>query len=172
MTTKKQITAAKQNIKKAQTVWKSMTTRQRALAQPQGSDRKKPGSTGRGKFYRIEVRPKDQFTSFKTHDVGEKGRLERIAGRRQSGSWATVTWLIGKDAAYVSGAHQLVITDPGAQTVLKSIQEPIEYVRGDIFRAKPRKNIAEKDKPTPAQKKAWSENIAKAQQARASKRKV
>jgi len=89
MATKKQIAAAKKNIKKAQAAWKAMTPRQRALAQPEGRKRKKPGSTGKGNYFHIEVRPKNQFTSFKTHDVGESGGLQRITGRRSSGSWAT-----------------------------------------------------------------------------------
>ena len=58
MATKKQTTAAKKNVKKAQRAWKSMTPRQRAIAQPQGKSRKKPGTGGQGKFYRIEVRSK------------------------------------------------------------------------------------------------------------------
>lgn len=169
MATSKEILAAKTNIKKAQTVWKEMTPRQRALAQPEGRNRKKPGSTGKGKYFRIEVRPKSQFTSFKTHDVGSPGGLQRIAGRRSSGSWATAAWLVSKEDAQVTKAKELVITDAGAKTVLKSIQEPIEYVKGDIFKAKPRKNVPEKDKPTPAQKSAYAANIKKAQQARRKK---
>jgi len=165
MATKKQIDAAKKNIKKAQAVWKTMTRRQRALAQPEGRKRQKPGSTGKGEYFRIEVRPKSQFTSFKTHDVGEPGGLQRITGRRSSGSWATVAWLIEKTDAHMTRDKQLIVTDRSAKTVLKSIREPIVHVKGDIFKAKPRKNVAEKDKPTSAQKRAYVANIKKAQRA-------
>ena len=48
MATKKQKTAAKKNIKKAQAKWKGMTKRQHTLAQPQGRGRTKPGATGKG----------------------------------------------------------------------------------------------------------------------------
>ena len=48
MATKKQIEAAKKNIKKAQKAWKEMSHRQRALAQPQGRKRAKVGGTRRG----------------------------------------------------------------------------------------------------------------------------
>jgi len=171
MATTKQIAAAKKNIKKAQAAWKAMTPRQRALAQPQGRGRKKPGSTGKGKFYRIEVRPKSQFTSFRVQDVGEKGGLERVAGHRPSGSWATAAWLVSKDDAHVTKANKLVITDESAKTVLKSIRGPVEHVKGDIFKAKPRKNVPEKDKPTPAMRRAQAVNIKKAQQARRKKNK-
>ena len=166
MATKKQIAAAKQNVQKAQAAWQAMAPRQRALAQPEGRKRKKPGSTGKGKYFRIEVRPKYQFTSFKNHDVGEPGGLQRVTGRRSSGSWATVAWLIEKTDAYATDDKRLVITDESARTVLKSIREPIVHIKGDLFKARPCKNVAEKDKPTPAQKRAYAKNIKKAQQVR------
>jgi len=169
MASKKQTVTAKGNIKKAQAAWKAMTPRQRTLAQPEGRKRKKLGSTGKGNYFRIEVRPKSQFVSFKTHDVGDPGGLQRITGRRSSGSWATAAWLISKEGAHVTKSNKLVITDTDAKTVLKSIREPIEHIQGDIFKAKPRKNVAEKDKPTPAQKAAYAKNIKKAQEARKKK---
>lgn len=169
MKSDKQTEAVKENIKKAQAVWQAMSPRQRAIAQPEGRARKRPGSTGKGKFFRIEVRPKSQFTSFRVHDVGDPGGLERVAGRRSSGSWATAAWLISKDDAYKTKNNKLVIIDSDTRTVLDSIEGPIQYVKGDIFKAKPRKNIAEKDKPTEAQKEAWGKNIKKAQAARRKK---
>ena len=126
--------------------------------------RKAPGSTGKGKFFRIEVRPKREFSSFRNQDVGKRGGLERLAGHRKSGSWDTVTWLIGKDKAHVAGG-KLVITDPKAKSVLKQIEGPIVHVKADIFRAHP-KNVPEKDKPTPAMRRAQKANIKKAQAAR------
>jgi hypothetical protein len=168
MTTSKQTSAAKENIKKAQKKWKSMTPRQHALAQPQGRMRKRPGATGKGEFYRIEVRPKGQFSSFRTQDVGKKGGLERIAGHRASGSWDTVTWLVSKKEAHVEGKH-LVIDSPKAKTVLNDLSSKVVHVKGDIFTAKPRKNIPEKSKPTIKQKAAQSNNIKKAQAARKKK---
>ena len=106
--------------------------------------RKAPGSTGQGHFYHIEVRPKSEFTSFRNQDVGKKGGLERLAGRRSSGSWATVTWLIEKTKAKVVNGH-LTITDPKIKNSLK-IRGPIVHKKGDIFAAKDRKNVPEKDK--------------------------
>ena len=164
MATKKQQTAAKRNIKKAQAKWKGMTPRQRAIAQPQGRARKKPGTTGKGNFYRIVLRPKEQFVTFRNQDVGAKGGLERLAGKRTSGSWDTVAWLISKDKAEVR-AGQLKIIDTKAKTVLKQIKGPIYHVKGDIFKAHP-KNVPEKDKPTPAMRRARAANIKKAQRAR------
>ena len=43
--------------------------------------------------------------------------------------------------------------------------EPV-HVRGDLFEARPRRNVPEKDKPTPAQRRARAANVKKAQAAR------
>ncbi len=126
--------------------------------------RKAPGSTGKGKFYRIELRPQGQFSSFRVQDVGQKGGLERLAGHRRSGSWDTVSWLIGKDKANVVKGH-LKITGKKEQSVLKQIKGPIVHIKGDIFRAHPR-NVPEAKKPTPAMRRAQKTNIKKAQAAR------
>lgn len=163
MATEKQIAAARENIKKAQAKWKSMTHRQHALAQPEGRARKKPWTTGKWNYYRIEIRDKNKFTSFRIQDVGEKWGLERLAGRRASGSWGTVAWLVGKDKAHVDEKNHLIIDDPKAATVLKQLSWEIIHVKGDIFKAHPRKNVPEKAKPTPAMQKAQIENIKKAQ---------
>jgi len=127
--------------------------------------RAKPGSTGKGDFYRIEVRPKSEFKTFRVQDVGKKGGLERLAGKRTSGSWDTVTWLVSKEDAHVKNGH-LIITGAKAKSVLKSISGHMYHVKGDIFRAHPRKNVPEESKPTAAMKRAQRKNIKKAQAAR------
>ena len=164
--TQKQKAAALKNVKKAQAAWKGMTHRERALAQPQGRGRKKPGSTGKGKFFRIVVRPKSEFTSFRMQDVGQKGGLERLAGRRSSGSWDTVSWLISKEDAHVDAHGHLKITDQKAKSVLKNIRGRIVHVKGDIFKAHPARNVPESEKPTAAMRRAQKVNIKKAQLAR------
>jgi len=169
MVSSKQRVAAKKNIKKAQAKWKSMTSRQRAIAQPQGRARKKPGTTGKGKFYRVVVRPKSEFTSFRNHDVGKKGHVERLAGRRASGSWATQAWLISKkEAKVVNGI--LVGTSKDVKDVLAKLRRKPKKIKGDIFQAGPRKNVPERLKPTPAMKRARAKNIKKAQATRRKKK--
>ena len=165
MATNKQKNAAKKNIKKAQAKWKGMTHRQHALAQPEGRARQKPGTTGKGKFFRIEVRPKSEFKTFRIQDVGRKGGLERLAGKRSSGSWDTVAWLVSKEDAKVKN-RELIIKDVHAKTVLKNLRGPIVRVKGDIFRSHPRANVPERLKPTLAMKRAQKANIKKAQAVR------
>ena len=85
MATVKQKRAAKENIKKAQKKWQSMSTREHSIAQPEGKKRAKPGTTGAGEYYRLVIRSKDDFTTFRNQDVGEKGGdLQRLAGKRVS----------------------------------------------------------------------------------------
>ncbi|RLC37942.1 hypothetical protein DRH29_00500 [candidate division Kazan bacterium] len=165
MATRKQIAAAKRNIKKAQAKWRKMGSRKRAVAQPQGRGRAKPGSTGKGQYYHITVRPKTEFRSFRIQDVGKKGHIQRVAGRRSSGSWATHKWLISKaDARKVGG--KLVGKTPAAKKVLKTLASTTKFMIGDKFTAKPRRNVPEREKPTLAQKRAQARNIRKAQAAR------
>jgi len=165
MASRKQKEAARDNIKKAQEKWQSMSKRQRSLAQPEGRSRAKPGSKKTGDYYHVTVRPKYEFTSFRTHDIGRPGHSQRVAGRRKSGSWATQKWLISKKDAHVTNG-ELVADDEGAKEILDKLRGKIQRVKGDIFRAKPRKNVPEKDKPTKAQQRARKENIKKAQKAR------
>lgn len=165
MATTKQQAAARQNIKKAQGKWKSMTKRQHSLAQPDGRKRAKPGTKGSGQYYRIVVRPKDQFVTFRNQDVGKPGGLQRLAGKRSSGSWGTQAWLISKDDAHVE-KDQLIPDSKAAKELLNTLGSKPIHEKGDVFTAKDRRNIPEKAKPTDAQKQARAENIKKAQAAR------
>lgn len=131
--------------------------------------RKAPGTGGHGKFYRIVVRPKGEFTSFRTQDVGSKGHLERLAGHRRSGSWDTESWLVSKNDAHISG-NKLIITNKKVKdAIAKGTSGPITHVKMDVFHAHPRKNVPEKTKPTKAMKAAQAKNIKKAQAARRKK---
>ncbi|MBU2562717.1 MAG: hypothetical protein KKF68_03595 [Nanoarchaeota archaeon] len=123
--------------------------------------RSKPGVKGEGNYYRVLLRPKTEFVSFRNHDIGRKGHLQRLAGKRRSGSWDTHAWLISKkDAHVVNGA--LIGDSPSTKKLLSQLQTKPKKVRGDIFKAKDRKNIPEKSKPTPAMKRAQKTNIKKA----------
>ncbi len=117
--------------------------------------RAKPGSTGKGKFFHIQLRPKSEFKVFRVQDVGEKGGLERLAGKRPGpgGTWDTVTWLVSKDDAHVDAHGHLKISGK-AKSVLKQLKGRIVHVKGDIFKAH-EKNVREVDKPTPAMKRAY-----------------
>lgn len=127
--------------------------------------RREPGSGGEGDYYHVEVRPGEDFVTFRTQDVGDPGHVQRVAGKRQSGSWATVKWLIGKEDAHVSG-DTLVGDTTDAKDVIKKLGSKPVHKEGDIFEASPRRNVPERSKPTGAQKKARSQNIKKAQSAR------
>jgi hypothetical protein len=131
--------------------------------------RAKPGTKGEGKFYRIPVRPKTQFVTFRNHDVGRRGHIQRIAGRRKNKTWDTQAWLIAKTDAHMR-AGKLIGDTAEAKKLLAKLQTKPRKVKGDVFKAKPRKNIPEKSKPTPAMKRAQKRNIKKAQTARRKKK--
>jgi len=101
--------------------------------------RAKPGTTGKGKFFRIEVRPKEGFKSFRVHDVGSEGHLERLAGRRSSGSWDTVSWLVSKDDAHVESGRLIITNKKVKESVAKGTSGRITHVKADIFHAHPKK---------------------------------
>ena len=164
MATEKQKEAARKNIKKAQEVWKSMTSRQHSLAQPEGRARAKPGVVGEGDYFRIVVRDKDQFVTFRYHDV-DPGHIERLAGKRSSGSWDTQAWLISKDDAHIERGRLVPDTEDAGDLIEKLGSKP-KHVKGDIFKAQDRPDVPEYAKPTPAQRRARLANIKKAQQAR------
>jgi hypothetical protein len=165
MATQKQREAARRNIRKAQAAWQSMSPQEHARAQPEGRKRARPGTGGGGDYYHVTVRPKEDFVTFRTQDVGEPGHVQRVAGKRGSGSWATQKWLISKEDAHVEGGRLVPDTEEVKQVLGKLGSRPV-HVKGDVFEAKPRRNVPEREKPTPAQQRARRANIKKAQAAR------
>jgi hypothetical protein len=113
----------------------------------------------------VEVRPKSGFTTFRNHDVGRKGHIQRVAGRRASGSWATVAWLIGKEDAHVERGR-LVADSAAAKKLIDQFASSPTHMQGDRFRAVDQPNVPERSKPTAAQRRARSINIKKALAAR------
>jgi hypothetical protein len=132
MTTDRQKEAARENIKKAQHRWQEMTSREHALAQPEGRKRAKPGTKGGGDYFRIIVRPKDEFTTFRYHDVGEKGHIMRLAGKRSSGTWDTQAWLISKEDAHLEG-DALVPDNEDARRLIETLGSKPKHIKEDLF---------------------------------------
>lgn len=133
--------------------------------QSNGRARKKPGSGGSGDFYHIEVREGNGFETFRTQDVGDEGHLQRVAGKRESGSWATVKWLVSKEDAHIEDGRLIPDTKDARDLIRKLGSKPV-HLSGDRFEAKPRRNVSERSKPTAAQTRARRQNIKKAQAAR------
>ena len=126
--------------------------------------RAKPGAKGGGRFFHIELRPSAVFVGFRVQDVGRPGGVERVAGRRTDGSWDTAKWLVEKSHAHLEG-DRLVADSLEAEKLFKSLGSAPLHVGGDRFRAKPRRDIPEDEKPTPAMRRAQAANIKKAQAA-------
>jgi hypothetical protein len=60
----------------------------------------------------------------------------------------------------------LVADSKAAKELLKTLGSEPTHQKGDIFTAKDRRNVPEREKPTTAQKRARQANIKKAQSAR------
>jgi hypothetical protein len=103
--------------------------------QPSTTKRQKPGSTGRGDYYHVEVLSKAGITSFRTQDVGDPGHIQRVAGKKAGGSWVTVKWLIGKEDAHVRG-DRLVPDSKDAKNLIKELGVQPVHISGDRFTAK------------------------------------
>ena len=131
--------------------------------------RAKPGSSGKGRFFHIQVRPKSQFARFRVQDIGARGGIERVSGQRSNGSWDTVKWLVEKTHAHIHGGR-LIADSAEARKLLRSLGSAPVHTTGDRFRARPRTNIPESEKPTPKQRRASLKNIRKAQLARQMRR--
>lgn len=126
--------------------------------------RKEPGIGMRGKYYHITIRPKSEFVIFRNHDVGKTGMIERVAGKTSRGTWHTQKWLVSKNMAKARGGI-LVPETEDARKLFAIIGTP-KHVKGNVYKARGRKNVPERAKPTAAQKRARTKNIKKAQKAR------
>ena len=120
------------------------THQERPSSQPKRRKRAKPGTKGEGDYFRINVRPKEEFTSFRYQDVGEKGHILRLAGKRSSGSWDTQVWLISKDDAHIEG-DTLVADTEDARSLIETLGSKPKHIKEDVFEAKDRPNVSEND---------------------------
>lgn len=103
--------------------------------------RKKPGSTGEGDYFHIELVPSKEFVLFKTRDVGRKGHSQMVVGQKEDGSWATQKWLISKEDAFISDHGNLMSEDPKVSKILNSFKGQICHTEGDIFMVRAHRGI-------------------------------
>ena len=149
---------------------KTTNSRKNKISTSRKQTRRKPGSTGKGEYYHIEVLPKADFVTFQTQDVGRRGHIQRVAGRRSSGYWSTVKWLIDKDDAHIQD-NKLVPDTKDAQAVIEQLgSEPVRML-GDLFKARPRPSFRAEPKPTGTQTRARRDTVKKAQTSRGTRRK-
>ena len=107
-------------------------------------------------------------------DLDGDGKLEILSGsipgeiycfhRKANGSWDTQKWLISKSEAHLDG-RKLVADSLAVEKLLAQLGSVPRHLGGDRFVAKPRRNIPEAEKPTPAMRRAQLANIKKAQAA-------
>ena len=129
-------------------------------SQSKRQSRKAPGSSGKGDYYHVEILPGEEFVTFQTQDVGRRGHIQRVAGKRSSGYWTTVKWLIGKEDAHVQD-EKLVPDTKAAKDVIKQLgSDPVRLV-GDRFKARPKPHVSETIKPTFSEGRPRQEAVRK-----------
>ena len=121
-----------------------------------------PGETGKGEYYHIELRPRSEFTIFRTQEVGQPGGIERVAGKRPSGKWTTQKWLISKRLAHVEQGR-LVPDTHDAREILDDLGSTPVRIRGDRFRARPRYHLVEAEKGGEVTRRAEGPTILEAE---------
>ena len=99
----------------------------------------KSGATGGGRFFHVEVRPAKEFVGFRVELFGSG--FKRVAGRRADGSWATATWLIGKDHAHLADGRLVTDSDAADRLLTRLASAPV-HIGGDRFRARSPRRIA------------------------------
>lgn len=128
----------KQELPSAQhSHWHPSASRERPKAVARNKKDDKKEQTG---YFRIRVRPAENFVTFRMQQIGNPGYIQRVAGQRKSGNWDTQTWLIPKKDARVEG-NKLVID---SEIVLGAIKGAITRVKGDMFRARPKPKSPER----------------------------
>lgn len=115
-----------------------MPTKTTNRTKSEGSPRRaKPGTTGEGEFYHIELRPRSDFRTFRTQDVGRKGSIERVAGKRADGTWDTQKWLVAKALAHVRDKRLVPDSQHAVALIGQFRSQPVQ-VSGDRFKASTR----------------------------------
>ncbi|MBI4226371.1 hypothetical protein HY612_04625 [Candidatus Roizmanbacteria bacterium] len=103
------------------------------------------------------------MTSQRQKQAAQKN-IKKEQKKRSSGSWADQAWLISKKDAHIED-EKLIADSSGARKILAVIG-PAKHLKADIFQGHPRRNVPESEKSTIAQRRAGTENIQRAQEAR------
>lgn len=93
------------------------------------------GAKNQCEFYYIEVKPKEEYKTFRTQDVGKPDRIERVAGQRADGVWETVKWLVNKRLAHIENGT-LVADERDAQELFDNFDAAPRHIEGNRFEAK------------------------------------
>ena len=143
----KQCAAARRNIKKSQVMWQSMTPRQHSRANP----RTRADETRRHRRRRVlsHHRAAEGAVRDLPHSRCRRTETHSASGRQMC------KWVVGHaDVAGEQGRHahregrRLVPDTKDAKNLFAKLSTSPKHVKGDIFEAKDRLNVPEREKPT------------------------
>ncbi len=107
---------------------------------PLHSERATNSSGEESNFYHLALRPADQFTIFRTHDVGLNGHTLRVSAKKHGTRWVTQEWLVNKADAHIEGDH-LVADEPSVQKFISKLGTAPRRIEGDRFVVKPKRHV-------------------------------
>jgi hypothetical protein len=108
--------------------------------------RKEPGTTGKGRYFHVEVRPSADFSCFYTEDVGRTGHSLLVLGKRKDDDkWCTHKWLISKGDAYISEHGKLESEDLRVKQILDYVDGDLTHKEGDVFYVRSHRGLGDLD---------------------------
>lgn len=149
---------------KAKTGVRTKVAKAKPRAKTTARRRTKSAARRRG-FFHIEVQPKEAFVEFKTQDIGSKGGIERVAGKRAGGAWSTQEWLIAKDQAHVERG-MLIGDTVDARRVLTMLGTEPRHIKADRFTIHGHTGMPADVSPTLAPRRAGLTNVQAPQKGR------
>lgn len=103
-----------------------------------GKDKEKlraePGERGMGKYYRIILRDKKEFSEFRYNSSGINKGIQRLYGKKKGSSfWLTQAWLVSKKYAHKRSKF-LYPDTKSVKKLVKNLGSKPVHVKGDIFK--------------------------------------
>jgi hypothetical protein len=85
-----------------------------------------------GSYYRIIVRPREDFKSFKSETPTINNTIQQINGKNAEGQWSTQSWLIHKDGAHIDSG-KLVPDNKAVRRLLQVLDGHVVHIKDDVF---------------------------------------
>jgi hypothetical protein len=131
-----------ENFQEAREAWACRNRAEQVPPPAEGPGQAAPLPGDGYEYYRIILRPNDDFETFRYQDIGRPGHIQRLSGKHLGGYWDDQAWLISKGDAHLAG-DTLVADTTEARHVLEAFS-PLVHVGGNIFKGRPRQDMAVK----------------------------
>lgn len=86
-----------------------------------------------GEYFRIIVRPRKKFLTFKSEPISSDGMLQQIHGQLPDKRWSTYAWLVNKQGAKAQ-EKTLVATTTSVTHLFRALNKKIIHVKDDTYK--------------------------------------